>query len=235
MVRLPINKRRYLVALVLTTMIFLLGLLVGYGITGVRLTRVQEHEKDLRLSYDSVQLQTLYISSLLRNQNCALLTKALDSNIHSIQKTADNLENYIKDSQLQREDYNSLKREYILEELRYWLLAQQFKDICNKDVVLVLYFFSSSPEKSCNDCGPQGTILSYLKNKFQEKLLVFSIDADFDQEPMIPTLLADYNVTRTPSVVVDTTLYPGLQTEEKLLKEICNKFKTKITECNEQQ
>ncbi len=219
-------------ALVFTTIVFLLGLLVGYGITGVRLSRVQERENELRFSYDSAQLQTLYISSLLKNQNCASLTSVLDKNIRSIQITANQLENFIKDSQF-RGDYDLLKRQYILAQLRYWLLAQQYKDICNKDAVLVLYFFSSAIDQPCPDCGPQGTILSYLKNLFEERLLVFSIDKDFTQEPMVSILLSDYNITMAPSLVVDATSHSGLQTRETLLKEICQRFKTKVDACND--
>lgn len=232
MVKPSINKKRYFIALVLTSLVFLLGLLVGYGVTGLRLNKVQEGERDLRFSYDSAQLQTLYISSLLREQNCPQLKTVLDTNINSIQRTADNLENYIKSTQFRSGDFDSLKREYILAQLRYWLLAQQFKEICDQDVVLILYFFSSSVAEPCNDCGPQGTILSYLKNIFQDKLLVFSMDKDFDQEPLIPILLNDYAITSAPSIVIDSEPYYGLQTKEQLLKSICGKFKSNVDGCS---
>jgi len=230
MVRVEVSKRRYIVALILTAIIFSLGLLIGYGITGIRLKYTTDFEKEQRLAYDSLQVQTLYISSLLGKRDCVGLTRTLQKNINDVETTAQKLEDFIKDTN-SKEDYSTLKRQYVISQIRYWLLAHEANIICKKDSVLVLYFYSVNPE--CPECDTQGVILSYLKDVLKDKLLVFSLDANFNEEPLIELIRNNYDIEKTPAIVMDEKVYQGLTTKEELLKIVCDEYKEKPSECNE--
>ena len=214
MVRIEVNRRRYVVALVLTIIVFSLGLLIGYGITGIRLQYTADVEKQQRLAYDSLQVQTLYISNLLERGDCNALAKTLEKNIDDVERTAQKLEDFIKDTK-SKEDYSVLKRQYVISQIRYWLLAQEANKICKKDSVAVLYFYSVN-EEGCGDCTTQGVILSYLKEVLKEKLLVFSLDANFNEEPLIGLITGNYNVKKTPALIMNDKLYEGLISKESL-------------------
>lgn len=231
MVRLEVNKKRYAIALVLTILIFSLGLLIGYGITGIRLKYTVDVEKEQRLAYDSLQVQTLYISSLLESKDCPALAKTLEKNVNDVEATAQKLEDFIKDTN-SKEDYLTIKRQYVISQIRYWLLAHEANKICRKDAVSVLYFYSVDPEIPCSECTTQGVILSYLKEVLKEKFLVFSLDLNFNEEPLIGLIRDNYDIKKTPSLVINDKVYPGLQTKEELLKIVCNEYDEKPGECN---
>lgn len=227
MVRIRINVRRHITTLILTACIFIIGLLLGLLITSARISYIQNIGKEQRLEYDSLQLQYLYISELLQEQNCPALLKALEENINALEKTRVKLEEFIGAGR-QNEDYLILKREYSLAELRYWLLAKQTKEICKKESVSVLYFYSNDEE--CPDCETQGLILTALKDELKDKLLIFSLDANFE-EPLIAILKESYNITELPAIIIENKKLDGFIKKDELKKEICSYFKTKIKEC----
>ena len=229
MVRNKVNKSKYIIALILTLIIFSLGLLIGYGITGIRLKYTTDIEKEQRLAYDSLQVQALYISSLLGRGDCAALSKTLQKNIDDVEKTAQKLEDFIKDTN-SKADYLTLKRQYVISQIRYWLLAQETNRLCDKDSVSILYFYSVDPE--CSKCTTQGVILSYLKDVLKDKLLVFSLDANFVEEPLISLINNNYEIMETPSIVLNEKVYPGLITKEELLKLLCDQYNEKPDVCN---
>ncbi|HLD39866.1 MAG TPA: hypothetical protein VJB13_01880, partial [Candidatus Nanoarchaeia archaeon] len=70
----------------------------------------------------------------------------------------------------------------------------------------------------------QGDILIYLKKKFDNKLLIFSLDSGFTQEPMIKTLLTYYNITEYPALVMENQVLEGHQSAEQLMQYICADF-----------
>ena len=124
--------------------------------------------------------------------------------------------------------YTELKREYIISQMRYWLLNKKIKESCPAKHVSVLYFYSN---EECDDCGPQGTILSYLKEKLKDRLLIFSLDADFVDEPMINILKETYNITETPSIVIEEEVFNNLVNKEDITKKICSYYDKKPMLC----
>ena len=140
------------------------------------------------------------------------------------------LENYLEDART--DEFLLTKREYILSEFQYWILAQQAKDVCQTDSESLLFFYTD--DDACPECGTQGYILTYLKSLFQDKLLVFSFDVEFD-EPMIDLLQQQYNITATPSVVVSDAVFSGLQTREMLLSHLCTLYEHQPEPCQEKE
>ena len=176
-------------------------------------------------------LCTAISASSFNKAFCNALTKTLEKNIDEVERTAQKLEDFIKDTD-SKEDYSILKRQYVISQIRYWLLVQEANKICKKDSIPVLYFYSVS-EEGCGECTTQGVILSYLKEVLKEKLLIFSLDANFDEEPLVSLITGNYNIERTPSLVINEKVYEGLRSKEELLKLFCNQYKEKPGVCNE--
>ncbi len=225
------NKSRYLIAFVITILIFSLGVALTLLITSYRTDVLAKSNRLQKLDYDSLQLQYLYFEAFKDLKNCKAANKALEENINNLDRTRVRLEKYIEGIYTSKnEDLDLLKREYSLAQIRYWLLAKQTKKVCPSDRVSILYFYSNV---KCDDCGAQGTILTYLKSVFEDKLLIFAFDADFDQEPLIPILREAFNVTSSPTLVIDDKNYEGLQRKEQILAEICSIYKEKPDACKE--
>ena len=223
MVERSFNAKRHLKALFITAVIFVIGLLIGLTLTNERVKASENFARSQKADYDSLQLQYLY----LQKGSCPILEKTLEQNIDDLEAQRAKLEEYVKDSDA--EEFKLIEREYMLSEIRYWLLAKQSKIDCNTDAVSVLYFYSDV-EGECNDCSAQGTILSFLKEKFQERLLVFSIDINIE-DPMLSILKKTKNINKLPTLVIEEDTYSGLLETEELKNKICSHYKEPHSEC----
>lgn len=223
MVDRQIHGRKHIAAFFITLGIFVIGILIGLRISDVRVDVLDEENRQQRADLESLQLQYLYLDSQKdRNTSCGALNAALDSNLASLETARAKLENYLEE--LNREEYLLLKREYLLNEVRYWILARQAREACGTDVVSVLYFYGT--EEECEDCGAQAMILTSLKDRFKEKLLVFSLDRDF-ADNMIQVVKDSYGIKEVPSLVIEDKVNAGLVEMDEVEEEICSQLKDK--------
>lgn len=220
-----VNIKKHLLTLIFTIAIFVIGLLIGITITQSRTSYLEEIAKSQKLDYESMQLQSLYITSA--NRSCSVLQKALESNLKDLETARAKLENYIEQSK--KENLMLTKREYMLAELRYWILAQKTKETCNQDSVLLLYFYLK--EDLCSACSTQGYILTTLKEKFKDRLLIFSLDAEFLEEPLIPIIKENYGFEKAPTIIVQNRKLEGLATLKNLTEVICSEYIKKPDSC----
>lgn len=235
MVARKISKEKYVIAGVLTLLIFGLGLVLGLVLTEKRIDQADLVNNLQQQGYDSIQLQYLLLKTLENEESCPAAIKSLENNIFELDNARIKLESYIEKSlnQQDSEDFIALKRSYTLSEVRYWLLVKEAEKICKNSFVTILYFYSN---KKCDDCGAQGTILTYLKEKFGEKVLIFAIDRDFKQhEPLIEVLEKAYDIQAVPTLIVNEKKFEGLTKREELLKQLCPHYKEPIQVCQELQ
>ena len=224
MVKRIINWRRHFTALAITLILFLVGIFIGIELSDERIQYTQTMALQQKLEYESLQLQ---MSHLAQNKdNCDLLLQTLERNLHDLEQQRFKLESFIADST--DEEYVLIKKEYILTEIRYWMLAKDAKTFCDADFVPVLFFYLR--DEDCDSCSTQGHILTYVKEKLRENVLIFSLDAASD-DPMIGLLKNTFNVTSTPSVVIDQTLYSGLTEKEAIMDDVCAHFTTPVDAC----
>ena len=224
------RRSRYVIAFFITLVIFLFGILLGVVMEGKRVNYLGNENKLQQLKYSSLQLQYQFIDQLSREENCPALTGTLEESISSLETARTNIENYQKDALLNAKDFGLLKQDYLINQLRYWLLAKKTNTLCNNKVAMILYFYST--DAKCPDCAKQAFILTYLKKRFGDSLLNFAIDSEFKTEPMVDMLLAAYNVTVYPTLVINDKSFYGLTENEEVLKEICSYLGNQSTECS---
>ncbi len=223
------NKKRYIIAALLTLFVFVLGLMLGLVIEGKRVQYIQSINRIEKLDYNSLQLQYAYIEQLSQERNCDAVSKTFENSVKSLIETSERLENYEQNANLNKEDLHALKREYILAQLNYWLLAKRTKKICNRDLVTILYFYST--DKECPDCGEQAFILTYLKNEFKDKLLIFALDSTYTDEPMIGMLKDQYEISGYPTLVIEDKVFESFTSKDEILKTVCSLYKEDIDYC----
>ena len=224
-----LSKDKYIIAGIITSGVFLLGLLLGLTIEGKRVNYIESIARKQNLDFSSLQLQYAFIDQLSMENNCLAVQKTFEQNINGLESTRIRLENFDRDATLNKNELDILKNEYMLAQIRYWLLAERTRKLCGSDIVNILYFFSD--EKECPNCEKQAFVLTYLKKKFRDKLLIFSFDSKFDNEPMVPLLKNTYNVTSYPTIVIESEPRKGFQDKDVILNEICNYYREKTEEC----
>lgn len=212
-----VSTKKYLIAFILTVVIFAVGILVGIMFEQVKLSHSEQTILNEKVNLRSLQLQMKYIESGLAD--CNTLNRILETNIDELSKKMDEVINYEKKSFFSQEEFELQLQDYFLTEIQFLLISQEIDEQCSKNNVKIVYFYDE------NEFDTQGKILDYLKKRFGSRLLVFSLDSTFNKEPMINTLLISYNITKFPSVVIDNDILQGHRDVEELMKVVCSKFK----------
>lgn len=228
--RKKLRKRRYFIALLLTTCFFIIGILIGSVVTQNRIDYIQNLANEQKIDFDSLQTQYLFLSYLNKQGNCDAIEKTLNINIKNLVRTQERVENYENQAKNNLEDFDVLKREYSIAELKYWLLIKDTQEICERDVSTILYFYNEND--ICPECRTQGFVLSYLKNIFKEKLLTFSFDASLEEESIVEILLSAYEINEYPALLINDKLYQGFQSRDEILKVICENLSEELEECS---
>ncbi len=223
-----LSTKKYIAAFIITLIVFSLGFILGIIIDKVRSSYVSTVLTQQKVESDSIQLQYLYLTTQNTTGNCPAIREILNTNLKSLSRSLSRLISYKDRAVYKQEDFILTHRQYILEEIKYWTLAGEIKKSCNEDFVRVLFFFS----ENCDDCDPQSFILDYYKKLLEDKLLVFTFDTRLEaEEPLLKTLMTQYNITIYPSIVVETTKYGGLKDTEALKEIICNNYEKKPEGC----
>ncbi|MFH1788840.1 MAG: hypothetical protein ABH834_05630 [Candidatus Altiarchaeota archaeon] len=221
------NRKIYVSALFLTIVIFVMGLLLGLVIEGKRVAYVENADRIQKLNFESLQLQFLYLASLEGRESCPAFSAALGSHIKETEKVRERLEGYIASGVAYNDEFEILKREYTISQLNYWILSKKTKRLCGTDFIPILYFYSDK----CPECENQGFVLDYVKKRFGDRVLIFALDRTFREEPIIPVIVTTYNVSSSPTIVVEDDVFTGFQSKDALLEAVCGKFTEKPSDC----
>ncbi len=212
-----IRKRRYVLAGILTAMVFVLGLLLGLVIEGKRVELVQDASEEAKVAISSLQLQYAFIDQLSQVGNCADFMNAFGKNVENLETARIKLSNYQDQATVNRREFELLYRNYITSQVQYLLLSMKAKKLCSSDIVNVQYFFS----EDCKSCDDQSFVLTFLKQKFGQRLFIFGFDASFRKEPLLDLMVSTYNVTDFPTLVIENTKYVGFMPNGNLTGTIC--------------
>lgn len=224
--RRQISKDKYIIAAILTFLIFFLGLSLGVIIDNYRLEYVEFESKRQEMDFTSLQFMLGYLSNLQSsNETCAALRVAFEGSVDRLAESMDEFLEFKEATRLNQDQYQLASRRYLLDNLRYWYFAEQTNNKCSHDLVTILYFYSG---EHCDECPNQGVILTYFKTLYGDDVLIFPIDIDLaEDEPLIEVIKARYQVTDYPSIVVGDKSYSGVVPKEKVSQIICDSFEDK--------
>ena len=208
--------KKYILAFILTLLVFSGGIVAGLFIENLRLSSAKQITLREKVTLRSLQLQHSYIASGLTD--CKTLHTILENNINELGKKVAVIIDYEKKALFNEEEFKLQLQDYFLTEIQFYLLAKDIDKKCSQDNVKILYFYDEKKDET------QGDILIYLKKKFDNKVLIFSLDSGFTEEPMIRTLLTNYNITQFPALVIEEKVFEGHQSADQLMKHLCTEF-----------
>lgn len=208
-------------------MIFVLGMLIGIVVEGKRVQLSQDVLQEARVDIGSLQLQYAFIDQLSQLGNCTAFKKAFDKNLENLETARIKLANYQVDATVNKREFELLQRNYIISQVDYILLSVKAKNLCKTDVVNVLYFFS----KECDFCDDQSFLLTFMKQKFGDRLFLFGFDTSFGKEPLLNLLVSTYNVNQYPTVIIENQKYVGFMSKENLTSTLCAAYQSPPEGC----
>jgi len=201
----------YLVAFVITAVIFAIGVFIGERL-------VQDSELGLsdELSQIGEQLSSTELLLLAGDapEFCPLYAQELEQ----LDERTDGLGyrlSYLEEVQGKLDE--KLKDSYFRLETQAYLLARSIREKCHETYPVVLYFYSNT---NCDQCREQGTILLEMKHK-NPAMRIYSFDGDLNST-VVEALKDLYNTTVYPTVVVNERTYAGMQDSAAILSAIEN-------------
>jgi len=207
-----LDSATLIAAVVISALLFIGGVVVGYSINREKLSAIESDMGDITRAIENFQLQFLFFDVLEEGAACPLLSATVTDINEASYRIGSRLT--AQDSPDQIQDYTeyvNLKREYSRILVSYWLLANKLKNTCESNVSTVIYFYS----EECPMCDDQGFVLTYLKSKEEENLLIFALDADLD-EPSVKALKEYYSVGVFPTLIIDGERFEGFSSEQEL-------------------
>ncbi|KHO47668.1 MAG: hypothetical protein QT00_C0002G0328 [archaeon GW2011_AR5] len=208
------KKNVYMAAIIFTSLIFFVGILLGSRITDENTARMQRELQNDFLGMQSLELELSIVNNVNRTSFCSYI----DYRLPDIVRQKVELGRRFDIGDIPSDQAEVLKKQYLLSLSKYWLFSEVSKKQCRVGNPGIVFFFDSSEASR-----EQGRILDYLVYKSDENITVFAFNTEWD-EPLMRLVMISYNVTGTPTVVIDDVSYSGLQTREKLAETLCKNY-----------
>ena len=210
-----VNKTSYLVAGIVSLVIFILGFLLGFTILDMQLEDLRMEMDKNELELRNIQLELLFLDMLGNETFCPYLKERIN---HIDRKTWELGNKLVNPEGLNEKYFDIIKRRYSISLIEDWLFSKELSERCETERINVLYFF----ELDSDTCQAQGYVLDYMVEKDEEDALhIFAIDRNLD-EPIIQLMVQNYNITKAPTIVVNGEKHEGLKNNEELTSIFCD-------------
>lgn len=210
--------------LLLTIIIFSVGVIIGNQTSHQKVDKVLELSQELQIQTRSFEVQyDILEENICLNEEVLFLTEDL----FELSEKIDFMENSLGSDNQQIQE---VKEQYFIVEAKHWLLAKKRVDECfKKDIdanhTIVLYFYSN--EGDCNRCQQQGAVISYL-HEIYSGMKVYSFDIKSDS-PVVNVIKKLYAVDETvlPAMIINDETHQGFLDSDELIGFINNQIEEK--------
>lgn len=201
----------YLVAFVLSLMIFAIGVYVGSIIDSTNMDSISDEVSNVSGRVASLQLL------LLSEGNSTSFCPVYMSELQNLDSDVENIGHRLSFLEDEKQIYDDeLKREYFVLETESYLLSKKIKSICNDSSILLIHFYSN---KNCGQiCKDQGIIILQARDQLTSEgysLKLFSFDGELNSS-VAEALELEYNISTYPSIVINGKTYPGYLSIEQI-------------------
>ncbi len=207
MSRQQLNKGKYLLVFILSTLIFLAGIFLGNNLSERKLLRLNEIEQDIRAQIMGVELQY----ELLAENPCGVVNSTpLTKELYELSDKLNFMENNLG---VNHPGLIRSKEYYSMLELRQWLFLKKTKEECGINNTLILYFYSNRGD--CDKCEEQGYVLTYIRKKYPD-VRVYNFDINIDNIALNTIKDIYIKSDDLPVIIIDNKVYYGFKDREQI-------------------
>ncbi len=197
------NYKRYLLAFIITSTIFVTTILISNKLSEDKLLQVRAIEE--KMSIDILSLETQF--ELLQELSCGQITEStiLSSELNTLGSKLSYMEGQLgtNDPEVIR-----LKRRYSILQIKDLLLMRKVIDKCDIAPTVVLYFYSN--DGNCSACKRQGYVLNKLSNDHDD-LRIYAFDANLDLSALRTLVRINKVGASLPALVINGKTYNGFK------------------------
>ncbi|MBI2628923.1 hypothetical protein HYW74_02480 [Candidatus Pacearchaeota archaeon] len=202
--------KHYLMAFIASTIIFILISLISYSISYLNYRDISSRNNVIN---DYINDLSGYISEL----NCS--NQLLFDSSERLDEVGFKMS--ILENRFGKDDVRviSQKKLYTQLELNHFNIVREFNNKCNTSFNTIIFFYSNKKEVK-DENERVGFVLSTLKNKWPEDVMIYSFDYNLDSY-LIYDLKSKYKVIDTPFVLVnerDKVEVKNIKDIERLIK-----------------
>ena len=205
--RKKIKISKYLLVFFLTTVVFLGGIFIGNYASNRKLSKLDQMEQDIKVQTMAIEIQY----ALLAESPCdAINSTPLTNELYELSDRLSYMESNL--------GFNNpvvlrLKEYYSLLELRQWMFLKSTNKQCNRNNILILYFYSNKGD--CSTCEEQGYVLTYIRNKYSN-VKVYTFDINIDNIAL-RTIKEIYIKSKDlPVLIINDKTYYGFKDREQI-------------------
>lgn len=196
--------------------VFLVGLSLGYVMDTSRTTYLGDELREANLETEAFLVSELYLDQKSEEEYCAIAENRIFDVAENTRQLGDDLTAYSSAGMFRESDYKYLQQRYSLYQIRFLTALEEYKDRCNEDIVTAMFFFGSDINSD-----RQGSVLTQVRKAHQGELFVFNFNTEADKKPVVDMIMDEYNITETPTIVLDQKeLLRGFTPETKLTSRV---------------
>lgn len=218
-----INKEKYVVAFLVTTLVFVVGIFVGSEITrsgtGSFLRAMQ---MDL-LEGQSLEVEASILGLIGKQEDkCAYL----ESRLPAIVKKKVEIGRKFDLGNVRSDERELLSSQFVVSLGKYFVFNELQKQECNLQKPEILFFKDESEASR-----QQAKVLDNIVFKLGDiNILVFTFHVAFKEDQEIIRLFySANNVTTTPAIIIKGVKYEGFQPLEKVTDVLCESYANNYT------
>ncbi len=202
-----INKGKYFLVFLFSTIIFVGGIFLGNNLSEKKLSRLNEIEQDIRVQIMGIELQY----DLLEENPCdAEYSAPLTKELYELSDRLNYMENNLG---VDHQGVLRSKEYYSMLELRQWLFLKRTNEECKRNNTLILYFYSNRGD--CDSCEEQGYVLTYIRNKYPS-VRVYTFDINIDNLALNTLKELYIKSDELPVIIIDDKVYYGFKNREQI-------------------
>jgi len=200
-----VSKRKYTIVFVFTTLIFLVGIAIGWQFSNYLMKDIVHNEELLKAQIFGLELKYDLMNF---GDICEITSDDLWKDRVRLGNQIDVLERRLGKN---NEDVLVQKEVYQLVEVQTLLLLERLKQGCDFDANIILFFYTNQKDDEKGDyniCETQGAVLDNVYANYGDKVVVFAFDINTDN-PALNTLREIYDIQEAPTLVVNGHIYVG--------------------------
>jgi len=200
-----LSIRMYVFAFVISLLVFVVGLVVGWqlGFNSMNEMRTEMNN----LASDSASMELI---GLVGNQTfaCPIYGSEFSKLFNTTEQYGAKLQELENKNGKLDPNVMELKKDYASMQLRNYLLQKKMDPICGTQHDVILYFYSNENYSVQTDEGLQISALS-------RDVYTYNFDVNVDSS-VVNGLKAGYNVSKTPTLIVNGIKYEGFKTTNEI-------------------
>lgn len=195
------QKYIFLYALILTIIVFNIGIFMGYMLESSRINKIDNLyiNSEMELLDQRIQRDVLDIANI----NCDMAIKENINFADRIYKDALAIKNY-EDANRMNNEIISQHRKFDLLRTLFWINSIKIKEKCNTDYHNIVYIYNYKNPTIEQKAKQKffSKLLSEVKNKFKDKVMLIPIAGDNDIAS-VNLLIDSYNIEKFPVILID--------------------------------